>query len=250
MVKLHTALLLVILGIVASSISPASEDNWRISLRADNALGGGFGFDAQLGVYPLSADGVDRGQDSPAYYFLDFPMQCRWIVSRIPGDSGTWIRDIRAPGSPASYPGLTRTWELRIAGMPNTADDPIRLFLRTLTEGSLSPARVGGVDVAYRLVMADNRGVPDAPANGRVWDLPIPTAHAAEPYWYLPQADWLPMLRVSWPTHEAMIAEGYVMLFEQYAVPAPTAVPEPAGLLSLGIGIAGIAGSSLRRRRA
>ncbi|MBP6963963.1 MAG: PEP-CTERM sorting domain-containing protein [Armatimonadetes bacterium] len=254
MVRLRNVLLFVLLAAVASSTALAAEDNWRISLRADNGSGGGSGIDMQAGALPLAIDGPRPGawerEDLEAYYLTDFPQVVRWISTVIAEDTRTWTRDIRSPATPASYPGGTKVWDLRIAGMPNATPDPIRLFLRTLSSGSLQPAAVGGVEVGYRLVMVDNRGVPGAPANLRVWDLPIPTAHASEPYWYLPQADWLPMLRVSSPTHEAMIAEGYVMRFEQYVLTGEYPVPEPAAMPALGMGLAGIAASALRKRRA
>lgn len=250
MFKLHAAVFLVILAVGVSSASLAAEDNWRVSVRADDGFGWYSSADGQFGAYPGCLDGVGDAQDLSAPYMTDLPQMCRWIVSLSPGDPRTWLRDIRSPASPASYPGQIRTWDLRIAGMPNATPDPMRLFLCTRGSGALPPAAISGVEVGYRLVMVDNRGVPGAPANLRVWDLPIPASHASQPYWYMPEADWLPMLRVSSPTHEAMIAEGYVMRFEQYVLPGQYPVPEPAAMPALGIGLAGIAASALRRRRA
>lgn len=239
----------------------ASADNWRIGIAADNGLGGGSAFPAQIGALPTSADGP-RAADSPrevatakedeeAYYSLDFPQQCRWVAAIIPGDPRTWSRDMRSPASPASYPHSVKIWDLRLGAMPRASNDPMRIRLYTLSAETLPPSTIGALSVGYRLIMVDNKGMAGAPQNGRTWDLPIPTAHSRNAYWTLPQADWLPILKLSTGSHDAMISEGYQMRFEQYEQNLPTdkIVPEPAGLSVLGIGVIGLVGLAIRRRR-
>lgn len=231
----------------------AAPDNWRIGIRVDNGYGMHFGTLFHLGVFPTATDGPDAspaiGADQEVAYSVDLSQTSRWLVCMLPGDTRTWNRGIMSPASPAMYPDSTKSWELRVAALPNANSEPIRIRLYTML-ADFPPATADRFSLAYRLVMVDNKGMPGAPQNGKVWNLPIPTVYALDAYWALPQADWLPILRLSAPNHEAMISEGYVMRFEQYQLSVPgQAVPEPAGLSVMGIGIAGLVGWAVRRRR-
>jgi len=253
MSKLRLLVMLISLSAFLPCCLWATVDNWRIGIRADNGRGMYGGPYIQLGVYPGSTDGFDApyapGADSEFAYSTDIPQTCRWVAAIIPGESHSWFKDILSPALPQSYPDSAKRWELRVAASHNASSDPMRLLLYTRL-ADFPPVTAYGLPLAYRLVMVDNKGVPGAPQNARTWELPVPTAQSSKPYWTLPQADWLPILRLSAASDEAMISEGYVMRFEQYQPSIPgQPVPEPAGLTALGIGIAGLVGWVIRRRR-
>jgi hypothetical protein len=237
------------LVLVLQTPSTAAEDNWRIALKADNGAGSYSAASAMFGVHPQSSDGVDTEgsvQDQEdVHYYTDITQAMRLVVGIIPDSEITWIRDIMSPASPATYPGLTKRWILRVAAAPLANWDPIRLRFFTLSlPGSTShlpPSSVAGRAVSYRLVMTDNKGMSGAPPNGTVWQVPAPTQHVSSVAYYTVPA-LFPVIKLSSYTHTAMITEGYQLEFQQIAV------PEPVSLLTLAGGLTSLVGLGFRRR--
>lgn len=250
----YVAAILAVMSLFLSSDSSAALDSWIAAVMADNGYGQGFGAKLNLGAMPSGTDQPDVSvvsmeSDVRQRLYIDLSQTTRWVVSTIPDDACIWGRNFMSPALPTSYPNSTKSWDLRIAALRDANSDPIRLCLYTASLADPPPSSADGLPIGYRLVMVDNRGIAGAPANGRSWELPIPTAHTSAPYWSLPQADWLPITRLSAPTDSAMISEGYVMRFEQYMQAVPgSAVPEPSTLAGLSFGVAVTAVRLLRRR--
>ena len=200
----------------------ATENNWLISIKPDDGSGQLAGPAVVLGV---SAS----GSSSP----LDFPVSLDSVIVAAVEPPELFDRMILPSSAP--YP---RIWDLTFAALTDASCNVIRLRFYTVNSPTLPPETVlGGHEAAYKLEMVDNRGVMEAPANGTVWPMPIPTAHSSSPYWVVT----LPCLRLSANTEAALLAEGYKLEFRQEVV------PEPAGLAALGLGLSGLL--AFRRRK-
>lgn len=213
----------------------ASETNWRILVQADNGNGMYHGGGFWPGVYPTSTDGIDA-QDQDYHFSLDTSGLTAVVLSSIAGQSNAFAKSIKAPSIPTKY------WEVYVAAGHNATYSQIRLNAYTIANypETLPPSQYQGTPVGYRLVMVDNRGVAGAPANGTIWELPIPTSVSADPFWTSPVN--LPTIVMSEPSADALFSEGYHLQFVQEFV------PEPSSLLALGTCLCGLAGCALLRR--
>lgn len=258
--------LLVVVSLALATGAYAGQPNWRFNIRADDPTG----MNSQtvvLGVYSGAAGpwGMKDPLPSDAPPLSD-AQDMRWtaLVPTIMGIGGVfpidtagtpamWGRDIKTARMPwedpyydSSYPPSyhRKVWSLRIAGCGSATNATIRLQFTTVASVVLPPATLthptyGTLAAKYYLKMVDNRGKADAPANGMIWSIPIPTAHTADSYFTLT----LPAFNISVGQSELkMIGEGYAMEFYQ------TAVPEPSSLIALSAGLMALAGFARRRR--
>jgi len=201
----------LILLLTTVSAGYAGEDLWVLWTLPDNGYGQ-RAFQGTIGVNPDAEDGWDWW-DSEAPYFIDRSEATRMIAGIVVNSNKAWVGDWRSPAPPWTYPQGVKRWELRVAGMPQ-ATGYIRLVFRNPIDRYPQvalPQSISGTPVEYRVVLVDNRGMPGAPPNGTVWNLPVPSGG---PTYVIP--DLLPMIALSDGTHEAMINEGYILEFHQY----------------------------------
>ncbi len=251
--KVLTIAIAALMVVAVAGAASAAVDNWRVNLKADDGTGKGSGAPMQIGAIPTATDGADLGVvpvvDREAAYGADISGTSRWVVGNM-NDGLTYERDIKSPASPYTYSPIPhKVWDLRVAALPSADNNPIRLVFMTTTQLP-SPVDQEGKPLYWELVMIDNKGMVGAPANGTIWQIPIPTAHSTNPFWTMDTAAdingvvWgnMPMIKLSSATHASMLSQGYHMQFR--------VVPEPSSLLAMASGLTGLAGFVIRRRRA
>ncbi len=223
--------LLAVFMLATATVS-ADQTSWRVLMKADNGAGGYAGPGAYVGVYPTSLEGLDA-EDHPPYsgFFVDTPGNQVHLVTLVPGD-GVTSHNIKAP----TLPVPEKTWDLYVGA--NVDYQFPTIGLRAYAVTARQTPTFDGIPVSYYVRMADNKGVTGAPANGTMWELPMPTTNGQ--FWTSPVN--LPVIKLSAGSNAALLAEGYKLQFVQKAV------PEPSGLLALGGCLVGLA-SFFRRRK-
>jgi len=243
--------LAVIMVLLFTAAVQAAENNWRIQIKADDN-NGMYISSTQMGIYPTSVDGYDA-QDTAAAFLADpeGKQYANWVCIPIPGRTEAFMKSIKAPFA-TNNPYPTKTWDLRVFALKDAANTAIRLkFLAVNTSTTiLPPSSFNGVPVNYYLKMVDNKGVAGAPANGTVWNLPIPTiADTINPFFELVMPTGLGTdhsIILQQPYETTYLTGAYVM---EYGFAPQGVIPEPSSMLALGSGLSGLLGFFIRRRR-
>jgi len=243
--------LAVIMVLLFTAAVQAAENNWRIQIKADNN-NGYYISSTQVGIYPTSLDGYD-GQDTAAAFLADpdGKQYANWVCIPIPGRTEAFMKSIKAPLA-TNDPYPTKTWDLRVFALKDAVNTAIRLnFLLVQTNTAiLPPSSFNGVPVQYYLKMVDNKSVAGAPANGTVWNIPIPTVLSTTiPFFELVLPTGYGQehsIILQQPYPETYLTGAYVM---EYGFAPEGVIPEPSSMLALGSGLSGLLGFFIRRRR-
>ncbi len=232
MKKLQITLCTLAVAVLAIGSAGASTVNWRFNVNVDDGSGSYSGTNMMIGVHPSATDGVDP-YDVLASSNFSYTDQSLVAACMITGSTDIWQRDMMAGDGT-----LGNIWNFRVAGMPNSDVSTMRLVFSMLNNSAIQPPV--GNNIIYSLIMVNNQGVANAPANGTVWDISMPAFYTSDYFFTL----GLPVLKIT--SDSLMASNGYEFNLVQ-GTAAP--VPEPGTLAVMLTCISGLAGYGMLRRR-
>lgn len=218
-------LILLLISIITAPLA-ASQEEWLWFFKASDPDGASGAPGGYIGTTNNDIDGYQSTRDK----YLDLSLlssSASYGVYHVNGSdwsgpTGYYRQDMRAPLNESNK---EKSWHpLYVWAGPNYQGNEIKLSWSPGMSGNYLPVD----SVSYILTLLDNKGIPGAPANGTFWILSPQISGSIH----------LPVLRTSNPN-----IDGYVFQFKA------SLIPEPGSFATIIVGMFGIAGNWLRRRK-